>query len=274
MVGRAAAVLARPRALAFAAILAALAAYYAVVEALPPIPTWADVLFTALVLTPAVFALVLLALPLREARGLLPTAAAFALLTVGLEAAHLDVAANFGKLAAATLVAFWFLGYFERLSWVVIVAAIIPVVDSISVWRGPTRQIVEKRPDVFDALSFAFPVWDRGSFQLGLPDLLFFGLFLGAAARWLLRVNWTWIALVASFGATMALAIYADPLELGGLPALPLLSIAFLVANADVLWRELRRPANGEASEEEADEADEADETDEESQEVDARDGR
>ena len=42
----------------------------------------------------------------------------------------------------------------------------------------------------------------------------------------------------------MALAVCVDPFGLGGLPALPLLSVAFLVANADLLWRELRsRPA-------------------------------
>ena len=37
----------------------------------PTIPTWADVVFTASLLTPAVFLLVLLALPLANARGLL-----------------------------------------------------------------------------------------------------------------------------------------------------------------------------------------------------------
>ena len=103
-----------------------------------------------------------------------------------------------------------------------IVACVIPLVDAISVWRGPTRHIVEERPEVFGALSFAFPVPGEGAFQLGLPDLLFFAIFLGAAARWGLRVLATWVCLVASFGVTMALAIYVDPFGIGGLPALPL----------------------------------------------------
>ena len=77
----------------------------------------------------------------------------------------------------------------------------------------------------------------HASANLGLPDLLFFALFLSAAARFGLRVDWTWVALVLSFGATMALAILTD---LNGLPALPLLAIAFLGANADLLWRRLR----------------------------------
>jgi len=125
-------------------------------------------------------------------------------------------------------------------SVVVIVACVIPVVDAISVWRGPTRHIVEERPEVFGALSFAFPVPGEGAFQLGLPDLLFFAIFLGAAARWGLRVLATWACLVASFGATMALAIYVDPFGIGGLPALPLLCVAFLAPNADLIWRRLR----------------------------------
>ena len=44
--------------------------------------------------------------------------------------------------------------------------------------------------------------------------------------------------MTASFGATIVLAVWRD---LGGLPALPLLSFAFLVANGDLLWRKLRR---------------------------------
>jgi len=44
-----------------------------------------------------------------------------------------------------------------------------------------------------------------------------------------------------SFGATMALAVYFD---VTGLPALPLLSLGFLLPNADLLWEEFprRRP--------------------------------
>jgi hypothetical protein len=229
-------------------MLAVLAAWYFAVDRLPDAPLWADVLITAAIVIPAVFSLVLLALPLRHRGGALAVGAAFAVLAVVTTLADLDVLANFAKLAAATAVGLWFLTLFERLSWVVLVALIIPVVDSFSVWRGPTREIVTKQPEVFGALSFAFPVPDAGSFQLGLPDLLFFAVFLGAAARWALRVGATWVALTASFGITMALAVWVDPFELGGLPALPLLSVAFLVANADILWRELRtHPADASA---------------------------
>jgi hypothetical protein len=46
-----------------------------------------------------------------------------------------------------------------------------------------------------------------------------------------------------SFGATLTLAVW---LELSGLPALPFLSLGFLLPNADLLWRRLapRRQAS------------------------------
>ena len=244
---RAAAVLRRPRLVSAAVLLAALGLYYFVlVNRLPEPPTWAAFLLVAAVLVPAVFALVWLALPLRAWRGVLAVAVALALLAVVWSQAGADVLANFAKLAAVTALGWWFLTYFERVSWVVGVAAAIPLVDAFSVWRGPTRHIVTEQPEVFGALSFAFPL-PGGAFDLGLPDLLFFALFLGAASRWGLRVPATWLALVASLGITMALAIWVDPFGIGGLPALPGLSLAFLLANADLLWRQLRAPAPPDA---------------------------
>ena len=215
-----------------------LAAYYAFHRSLPELTTWADVAVLALVLMPAIFALVWLALPLRRARGLVLLAAAFGVLAAILHAADAEPVANFAKLAAMTALAFWFLEYFERLSWVALVAALIPFIDSLSVWRGPTRHIVTERREVFTTLSFAFPIpGEDASANLGLPDLLFFALFLGAAARWGLRTGWTWLAMVLSLGATMALAVAFDA---DGLPALPGLAFAFLGVNADRIWRELR----------------------------------
>lgn len=226
------------RALALAALLAALVAYYLVRERLPDLGLWSDVVLIALVLIPAVFMLVWLVLPLRRAAGLLVVGAAFAVLAAVCESAGFATPANFAKLAAATAVGFWFLGYFESVSWVVLVAFVVPWIDAYSVWRGPTRRIVTRHEDVFGALSFAFPVPDHNAAHLGLPDLLFFALFLAAAARFRLRAGWTWLGLTAGLGATVLLATAFD---VGGLPALPLLSLGFLLPNADVLWRRLGR---------------------------------
>ena len=238
--GRASALL-TPRVLAFGALAVALGLYYGFHESLPNTSTWGDVGFLALVLMPAVLGLVYLALPLNAAREreLLLVALAFAILAVVLHQADLNTLADFAKLGAMAFAAFWFLNFFEALSWVVLVACIVPWVDAYSVWRGPTNHIVHRHHHVFSTLSFAFPVpGEASAANLGLPDLLFFSLFLAAAARFGLRVFVTWLLLVASFGATIAIAVAWDK---PGLPALPLLSLGFLLANGHLLWRAFRQ---------------------------------
>jgi hypothetical protein len=238
-VGRASALLGRRRVAALGALALALSLYYRFHESLPNTSTWGDIAFLSFVLMPAVFGLVYLVLPLRTARELelLFVALAFAVLAFVLHSADLNTLADFSKLGAMTFAAFWFLNFFEALSWVVLVACIVPWVDAYSVWRGPTNHIVHHHRQVFSTLSIAFPVpGENSSANLGLPDVLFFTLFLAAAARFGLRVLPTWVLLVASFGTTIAIAVaWSKP----GLPALPLLSVGFLVANADVLWNRL-----------------------------------
>jgi hypothetical protein len=240
-VGRASALLTL-RVAALVVLAAALGVYYGVHESLWNASLWWDIAFLAFLLIPAVFALVYLVLPLRRAPPLqlFLVGLAFVALAAVLQVAGAVILADFAKLAAATSIAWLFLRYFEDASWVVLVAFIVPWVDAYSVWRGPTHHIVTHRQHVFTTLSFAFPVpGENDAANLGLPDLLFFALFLGAAARFGLRVYWTWVGLTASFGATIALATLFD---VGGLPALPLLSLGFVLPNADLLWRVLRRP--------------------------------
>jgi hypothetical protein len=237
-VGRAPAVL-TPRLAAGAALVGALLAYYLARDSLPNVSDGWDRALIVLLLIPAMFALILVALPLRHVKPvqLLLVGLAIAVLAFSLEAGDFKIAANFAKLAAMTALGFAFLELFESVAWVVLVALLIPWVDAYSVWRGPTRTIVEEQRELFTTLSIAFPVpGEAGSANLGLPDVLFFALFLAAAARFRLRVVWTWVALVASFGVTLLLATVFD---VAGLPALPLLALAFLVPNADVLWRQL-----------------------------------
>ena len=333
------------RAVAGAALLAALLAYYAFFRHGPNLPTNADVAFVGFVLIPAVFGLVWLALPLRHWRGLLGAAVALAVLAVAADRAGFEVIANFAKLGAASAIAFWFLRYFDSVLWVALVALMIPVVDSYSVWRGPTAHIISERPEVFSALSFSFPLmgerqgfveWREplaggpGSFEvrrvpgglrtdeplrdenangrigfleaeleadrdyryvittvpsrastsvdaraddvndgpqdgdvtsspraptdvridsvdstakLGLPDLLFFALFLAAADRFGLRRGATWLLMALSFGTTLG-ATYWFAAE--GLPALPLLAFGFLLPNVDLLWRAFRSRRRGD----------------------------
>jgi hypothetical protein len=238
-VGGAAAVLKR-RAAAFTVLAAALAVYYTTSDFWPNLSLWWDVAFLAVLLVPAVFALVYAALPFWRAPlthlGLL--ALAFVAAAVAFQSAGLDSLASFAKLGATAAAAFVFLAVFESATWVALIAALIPWVDVYSVFWGPTSKIL-KHPKGISALSFGFPIpGEEGVASLGLPDLLFFALFLGAAARFRLRVAATFALMALSFGVTTALAAWTDR----ALPATPLLSVGFLVANADLLWAAWRRP--------------------------------
>src|SRR5512133_500172 len=160
MVGRAAALL---------VLGTALALYYAFHDRLWNASTWWDIAFIALVLIPACFALVWLVLPLRDMPGLLGVGLAFGVLAFLFHVAGWNTPENFCKLFGVTAVGFWFLRYFETLNWVVLVALIIPWVDAYSVWRGPTKVIVNEHRNVFTNFSFAFPIpGDTSAASLGL----------------------------------------------------------------------------------------------------------
>ena len=226
------------RARIFATLLVLLVVYDEISVHLWRMGTWGEVAWIACVLMPAVFALELCALPLAESRRLLPVGLGAVALAAILTAVDANVFADFARLLATTALGWWFLGYFETVGWTVLVAAIIPWIDAYSVWRGPTKQIVAHHEHVFGVLSFAFPVTgEHAAANLGVPDLLFFALFLAASARFGLRVYWTWVTMVALLGATIALTVW---LNLDGLPALPAIAVGFLAPNADLLWRRLR----------------------------------
>ena len=239
MVGRAASLLSRRHWAALAGLTAALAAYTAGAGHLWQAGLWPDVLFISLVVIPATLALVWILLPLANRRELPFIGLGFVVLSILLRLAELDVLFNLAKVVALVALGFWFLTFFESVLWVALVASVIPLVDALSVWRGPTRHIVDKQPEVFTTLSFAFRIpGERPTANLGLPDLLFFALFLAASVRFRLRPGWTWLAMTASFGLTIVLTVAFDVI---GLPALPLLSMAFLLVNADLLWRAVKR---------------------------------
>jgi hypothetical protein len=233
------------RAAALLALAGALVAWYELAPDLDEWSLWPSILLIALVLMPACFALVWLALPLWHERWLLPVGVGFILLAIVLSQVDLPVLANFCKLAGVTLLGWWFLRFFEDVSWVVLVALLIPWVDAYSVWRGPTKQITEEHENVFGALSISVVVPGGGTAQLGLPDVLFFAVFLGASVRFGLRPGWTWLGMMVGLGLTMILATWWD---VSGLPALPGISLGFLVANADLLWRRLRHRAASKGS--------------------------
>jgi hypothetical protein len=230
--------------LAAAALLVALAAWDAFAGHLPNVAEHWDIVLVAAVLFPATFLVPWLLLPLAASRWLLVFT-----LVAGAAAGLLDLAGleggfNSAKIVAFTLFGFWFVQMLEALSWVVLVAAVIPWVDIASVYRGPTRVVVEEQPGVFEriAVSFSVPGEDAAA-RLGPPDVIFFALFLAAASRFGLRLGATWIAMVVCLSTTLALTYAFD---LDGLPALPALSVGFVLPNADLLWRTLRTKGRGE----------------------------
>jgi hypothetical protein len=235
-VGRVAAVL---------VVLVALLAWFETAPHLGALSTWWSVVLVAVVLMPAMFGLTWLALPFRDRLVELAVAlGCFVVAALALSLADAPVLANFAKFGAVTTAGFLFLHAFEALSWVVTVAFVIPWVDAYSVWRGPTQNITSHHPAVFTKLSIGFVVPGGNAARLGLPDVLFFTVFLAASARFGLRPLATWIAMLVGLGITMAATTFWAN---GGLPALPAISVGFLVANADLLWRRLARPRLGNA---------------------------
>jgi hypothetical protein len=235
------------RAPALVGLFLALGIYDAVAERLPEMGEWSTVAFLALLIIPPTFLIAWLALPLREAIEapyVLGLALGLAAVTVVFHLASLEAVANQTKFAAVVLFGWWFLVFFEHVGLVLLVALLIVPVDIVSVARGPTKHIVEEQPEVFDALSIAFPApGQHASAQLGLPDVLFFALFLAATVKFMLRPRLSWTLMTLSFGATLALTV---GLRESGLPALPLLSAGFVLANADLLWAQIRRRSPGQ----------------------------
>ena len=225
------------RAAAVLALLGALVGWYEAAPHVGGLSLWPSILLVAFVVMPACFTLVWLALPLWSHRLSLALGAGCVVAALAFSWAGLPVGSNFCKLGALTFLGWWFLTYFEAVSWVVVVALLIPWVDAYSVWRGPTKQITEGHAHVFGALSVAFVVPGGGAARLGLPDVLFFAVFLGAAVRFRLRPAWTFAGLLTGLALTMVLATWWD---VSGLPALPGISLGFLLPNADLLWRRLR----------------------------------
>lgn len=238
MVGAAAAVLTRRRAAALVAVLAALVAWDAGAGILPAVGHWPDVLVVSLVVLPLTLTVPWLALPVAGTRLVLPIVVASVALAILFDLAGMSSLFNAAKLVALTATGFLFMQLFEALSWVVLIALIIPWVDAVSVWRGPTDYVVSEQPSLFERISIAFRLpGEDGHANIGPPDILFFALFLSTADRFGLRVRWTWLSMIALLALTL---ILTTVFEIDGLPALPAIAVGFLLPNADLLWRAWR----------------------------------
>ncbi len=146
--------------------------------------------------------------------------------------------ATLTKLCAASLLGLALGSLLQTTAEIIGIALLIAAVDIYSVAAGPTRVIVEHHVDVLNAFTLAFhPIGSDGDAQIGSSDFVFFAVFLAAAKRFGLRLEVTWLAMTASFGATLLLSYLFDR----ALPALPLLSLSFLLVNLRPLRARLRQ---------------------------------
>ena len=210
---------------------------------LPALPVRADIMVSSAVALALLALLVWGLLPLQELgrRLLLLTAAALPLWVLFTWAGLVPLA-NVAKIVAAAAIGLWIAGELERLSWIVVIAAVSAVVDIVSVAAGPTKALLAHGPVVVGYFTVAI-TWFGYTFEeaytgLGVSDVVFFALYLGAARRFRLRPRASAVAMAVSFLVTIAAAMWWT-----ALPALPLLAVAFLAVNADLLWRELRGAA-------------------------------
>jgi hypothetical protein len=208
---------------------------------LSALPVRADIMLSSALVLALVAVLVWGLLPLHTLGRRLPllTAAALPLAILFVWLGWVPLA-NVAKVVAAAALGIWIAEELEQLSWIVIVAVVSAAVDIVSVAAGPTKAILEQGPVVVGyftvAVTWAGYTYSEAYTGLGISDVIFLALYLGAARRFGLRVGWSAVAMVVSFLATIAAAMWWT-----ALPALPLLSAAFLAVNGDLLWKKLRR---------------------------------
>jgi hypothetical protein len=143
-------------------------------------------------------------------------------------------AAGLGTVLARQVAAAWWLAAF---------AGVAILADAWSVFAGPTRRVVEHAPHVLDYVLVHFsPVGGPlAGLGLGMSDLVFLALFLAGSRALGLNVRGGYAAMLASFVVTVMLAVWWKP----AVPALPLLSLAFLAVNIPAWVAMLRRRRRG-----------------------------
>lgn len=159
---------------------------------------------------------------------------AFLGLTVGAIYYQLGPLESLAKVILATCTGLWISLMLTSIAQILVIAGLIIFVDFYSVFLGPTRKIVESGSSWVDYLTIRLPVFGAPAVsQIGISDIIFFSLFVGITLTYSLRRSTTALALTGSFITTMVIGVKQG----AGVPALPLLSVFFLMANADLLYR-------------------------------------
>ena len=127
-------------------------------------------------------------------------------------------------------------------AWILLLIAVLALFADIwSVFAGPTKAVVEKAPGLLDYLLIHFAGLGSNlpGVALGMSDLVFLGLFTVGSRTTGLRPRASFAAMLLSLVVTFAVTMGTRR----SLPALPLLGVAFIIANADLFWA--RRPRGG-----------------------------
>lgn len=138
------------------------------------------------------------------------------------------------KIVTAVCIGLWISLMLSSVLQVLLISVLIIVVDFYSVFFGPTKMMLESDSKAIDYLTISMPVFavDAAS-RLGASDIIFFSLFISMTLIYGLRRRLTAMAMALSLVATMVVGVTLD----FGVPALPLLSLSFLLANIDLLYR-------------------------------------
>ena len=235
-----------PRALLRLALFAAaaLVAYLVLAPHLPRLSLRPSLLISLVVCLTLISLFCVGLLPLRRMGHRILAVAAFGAVLGGVFTALGWVfLADPAKVLFAAALGLWLAEQITDPAIVAGIALLAAVADIVSVAVGPTRVLLEHAPGAigYFTLAFAWPGRDLANVYtaLGVSDAIFFSLYLCAARRFHLRTAATVVGMVLSVVVSVVIG-----LRISTVPALPLLGVAFVGVNADLLWQR-RRPARG-----------------------------
>lgn len=117
-----------------------------------------------------------------------------------------------------------------------LIAAVATATDLFSVFAGPTKAMVEKSAPALDFLLVIFPTFGQAlGFALGISDFIFLALFITMSRLLNLRHIPTTIAVCAGTLLAMTTSLLLER----PLPALPFISLAFVLVNVDLILSSL-----------------------------------
>jgi hypothetical protein len=146
--------------------------------------------------------------------------------------------ADAGRICFAAALALALARHVTSVGVAFLVAAVATAADLFSVLAGPTKALVEEGSPALDFLLVIFPTFGQPlGFALGVADFVFLALFAAMARHLSLRP-----APTLALGCAAILAAMLAGLILGTyLPALPFITLSFVLANADLALESLRK---------------------------------